>query len=424
MLAARRWLVYGVSMSRGEQGRRASGAVFFIFVTVVLDVMAGTMVFPVLPKLITEVSPGSAARTAELFGILGTLFAVMQFVASPVQGALSDSFGRRPVILASCFGLCIDFVIMALAPNLAWLFLGRIISGVFAGSMSAANAYLVDVTLEESRARMFGYLFAAMGFGLAIGPAFGGWLAVFGIRAPFWAAAGLSLANALYGLLLLPESLARNNRVGFTAHSFNPFGAVTGLWRTYPRLIPWALVTIVSALGATGINVMFVVYTSYRYAWAPRDVGLLLTFYGLATIGVQMVLVPVLVRRLGERLTMLLGYAVQVAAITWGGLASTGSMFCASIALLCLGVVASPTQSAITSRLVGASDQGKLAGATRGLYNIPAIVGPALFAFIFAETIARGGRLLSGTPFLVAASLMAFAGAIAARITSGYSANR
>ena len=390
-----------------------SGAIFFIFVTVVLDVMAGTMAFPVLPRLISVVSPGSAARTAELFGVFGTLFAVMQFAASPVQGALSDSFGRRPIILASCFGLAADFVILALAPDLAWLFAGRVISGLLAGSMTAANAYLVDVTPGSDRARTLGYFFAAVGFGIAIGPAFGGWLAEFGIRTPFWVAAALSLANALYGIFLLPESLPREKRLAFGAHSFNPLAAVGRLWRAYPRLVPWAVVILVGSLGATGLNVLFVVYTSYRYDWSPRDVGLLLTFYGAGAIVVQMLLVPFLVHRLGERLTMLVGYVMQVAAIAWAGLASSGSMFCASIAVLCLGVLASPAQTALVSRLVGASNQGALAGANRSLYNLSAIVGPALYTLVFARAIALGGKPWSGAAFLLSALLVGVAALLA-----------
>jgi DHA1 family tetracycline resistance protein-like MFS transporter len=403
---------------KNERNREA-GTLVFIIVMVVLDVMAGTMAFPVLPKLIATVSPGDAARTAELFGLLGTLFAVMQFGASPVQGALSDRFGRRPVILASCFGLAIDFVIMALAPNLAWLFIGRIVSGIFAGGMTAANAYLVDVTPQERRSQMFGYLFAAMGFGVAIGPAFGGWLATIGLRTPFWVAAGLCLANALYGLFFLPESLAPDKRANIAIGSLNPFGALAGLWLAYPPLVSWAFVTLAAALGGTGLNVMFVIYTSYRYGWAPQDVGMLLTFYGAGAIGVQMGLLPLLLKRLSERAVMLLGYGVQTAAVMGAGLAPSGKLFCVSIAMLCAGIVAGPTQSAIVSRLVGGSDQGKLAGATRSLYNIPAIIAPSFFSFVFAEAIMRGGKPFSGVPFLFAGAMMAFAAVMAARNTSG-----
>lgn len=397
---------------KANPGRR--GAVAFIFITVVLDVMAGTMVFPVMPTLIATVSAGDATHVAGLFGALTTLFFAMQFAASPVQGALSDAYGRRPIILASCFGLGVDSIIVALAPDAGWLFAGRLIAGVLAGSMTAANAWLADVTPAEERAKLFGYFFAAMGLGQSIGPAVGGWLATFGIRAPFWVAAGLSLINGLYGLLILPESLPKERRTGFTTRDFNPAATMLALRNQYPHLLPWAFVMLAFALGATGINVIFVLYTGYRYAWTPRDIGLLLTFYGLGVIAVQTGLVPILSKRLGDMRTMFFGYALEAAAIAGCGFAATSAEFWMCMALLCVGVVASPAQSAIVSRLVAPADQGKLAGATRSLYNLAAVAGPALFTFVFARAVAVGGKDMSGAPFLLAAIFFALAGGAAA----------
>jgi DHA1 family tetracycline resistance protein-like MFS transporter len=392
------------------------GAAIFIFVTVVLDVMAGTMAFPVFPSLIKTVSPGSASHIAELFGALATLFAVMQFAAAPVQGALSDSFGRRPIILASCFGLGVDSVVMALAPDLAWLFAARLVSGILAGSMTAVSAYLADTTAPEKRATVFGYFFAAVGLGQAIGPSLGGWLATYGIRAPFWAAAGMSLLSGLYGLFVLPESLPKERRSAFGAHSFNPLATVFALWRTYPRLVSWVLVMLLLALGVSGINVIFVLYTGYRYAWTPRDIGLLLTSYGVGTIIVQAGLVPLVIRWLGDRRTMLAGFVLQAAAVIGCGLARNGVEFCIAFVVLCCGAVGGPAQSAIVSRLVDASDQGKLSGANRSIYNLSFMIGPALFTYIYAEAVELGGKPFSGAPFLVAGLLIALAGVFTARI--------
>jgi MFS transporter, DHA1 family, tetracycline resistance protein len=393
------------------------GALAFILVTVVLAVMAGTMAFPVLPKLIESVSPGSAARTAELFGAFATVFAIMQFVGSPVQGALSDRFGRRPIIIASSFGMAVDFAIMGLAPNLGWLFAGRVISGALAGSITAASAYLVDITEPHERARMFGFFGAATGLGQAIGPAIGGLLASYGLRVPFWAAAAVSLLSTLYGLFVLPESLKRERRSVLHWRSANPVGAVLSLWRTYPRLVAWAAVTLLFALGGTGINSIFVLYTGYRYDWTPREIGLLMTGFGLGAMIVMAVVTPALAGRLGDRLTMLLGVALTVSGVVCGGLSRSGVGFSLATIGLCLGMITNPTQSAIITRLVGASDQGKLAGAQQSLLNIPAIIGPGVFTLIFAASIRAGGRAYSGVPLLLAAGAMMAAGLLAAYVT-------
>jgi DHA1 family tetracycline resistance protein-like MFS transporter len=398
------------------RSRRA--ATGFIFVTVVIDVMAGTMAFPVLPTLIGEVSPDAgAARIAELFGLLASLFFVMQFIASPVQGALSDRFGRRPIILASTFGIAADFVIMALAPNIWWLAAGRVIGGVLAGSITAANAYIVDTTAPEKRATQFGFLFAAMAFGQTVGPAIGGLLASYGTRVPFWAAAAMSLLNALYGLFVLPESLDQQNRTSIAWADLHPIGAALKLVRTYPAFLPWAAAIGIAGFAGIGVNNVWVVYTGYRYAWTPKDIGLLLSIVGIVGIGLQTLLVSRMVKALGERATMLIGFALAAAGFVLSAFAPTGRLFFAAVLIAVLGNIANAPQSSIMSRLVGPQDQGLLSGATNAIRSLTGIFGPVLFTAIFAQSIRIGGAALSGAAFVVAGLLYAASGLLCAWIT-------
>ena len=399
-----------------SEGRRA--ATGFIFVTVVIDVMAGTMAFPVMPTLIAQVRPGAgAAGIAELFGLLATLFSVLQFLASPVQGALSDRFGRRPVILASAFGIAVDFVIMAVAPNIWWLAAGRVIGGALAGSITAANAYIVDTTAPEKRATQFGFLFAAMAFGQTVGPALGGLLAGYGVRVPFWAAAGLSLASACYGLFVLPESLPKGQRAPLAWGDLHPVGALLRLVRTYPAFLPWAIVIGIGALAGTGINNVFVVYSGYRYAWTPRDIGILLSTVGVAGIVVQTLLVSVAVRWLGERTAMLWGLVLITAGFTAGGFAPTGPLFFAAVMVSISGNIAGPLQSSLVSRLVGPQDQGLLSGANNAIRSFAGIIAPVLFTSVFAQSIRFGGTAFSGLAIVLCGALFAVSSLICAWIT-------
>lgn len=395
--------------------RAATG---FIFVTVVIDVMAGTMAFPVMPTLIGQVSPGTGpARVAELFGLLAALFSILQFLASPVQGALSDRFGRRPVILASAFGIAADFVIMALAPNVLWLAVGRVIGGALAGSITAANAYIVDTTEPEKRATQFGFLFAAMAVGQTVGPALGGVLASYGTRVPFWAAAGLSLASACYGLFVLPESLPAGKRGPLAWADLHPVGALLRLVRTYPAFLPWAVVIGIGALAATGINNVFVVYTGYRYAWTPRDIGILLSTIGAAGIALQTLLISVAVRWFGERPTMLAGLVLITVGFTAAGLAPTGPLFFTAVMVSIFGNIAGPLQTSMVSRLVGPQDQGLLSGANNAIRAFTGIIGPVLFTGLFAQSIRFGGTAFSGFAIVVCGVLFALSSLICAWIT-------
>src|SRR4051794_25973411 len=251
----------------------------FIFVTILLDMVALGIIIPVLPGLVVGFMGGDAAGSAEVLGVFGTAWALMQFLVSPALGVLSDRFGRRPVILLSNFGLGLDYILMAVSPSLSWLFVGRLISGITAASIPAATAYIADVTPPENRAGAFGMLGAAFGLGFVVGPALGGLLGNLDPRLPFWVAAAFSLANAMYGLFVLPESLTREKRSPFSWRRANPVGSLK-LLRSHPELFGLAGANFFTFLAHEVLPSTFVLYATYRYDWSERTVG-----FALATVG-------------------------------------------------------------------------------------------------------------------------------------------
>ena len=396
---------------------RRQAAFTFIFVTVLLDMLALGIVIPVLPKLIESFLGGDTARASQYVGLFGAVWALMQFVFAPLQGALSDRFGRRPVILLSNFGLGLDYILMALAPSLAWLFVGRVISGICAASISTAFAYIADVTSPELRSARFGMLGAAFGAGFVIGPAIGGVLAVVDPRLPFWAAAAFSLLNGFYGLLILPESLPRDERAPFAWRRANPFGALT-LLRSHAELYGLAAANFLAQLGHVALPVTFVLYAGYRYGWDEKAVGFTLALVGACAVVVQAGLVGRFVKRFGERQTLLIGLLFGALGFAIYGVAPTGALFCIGVPVMALWGLASPTAGGLMSRHVSASEQGQLQGANSSIQGIANLVGPVIFAALFSYAIGPGQAWhLPGAPFLLAALLLAAAAAIAWRAT-------
>src|SRR5215468_4714514 len=294
------------SQSAAELSPARGAAVAFIFVTILLDTLALGIIIPILPKLIESFVANDTASAARIFGLFGTAWALMQFFFSPVLGSLSDRFGRRPVVLLSNFGLAADYVLMALAPSLAWLFVGRVISGITSASVSTAFAYIADTTAPDKRAAYFGKIGVAFGAGFILGPALGGLLGDFSPRLPFWAAAALSLANGLYGLFILPESLPKERRAAFRWKSANPIGMLPFL-RSSPILAGLQLANFFSQLAHVVLPSTSVLYLSYRYGWDVRTVGLTLAIVGVCSMVVQGLAVGPIVRRFGERRALLLG---------------------------------------------------------------------------------------------------------------------
>jgi DHA1 family tetracycline resistance protein-like MFS transporter len=389
----------------------------FIFVTVLLDMLALGMVIPVLPKLIESFVGGDTALASEYVGLFSTVWALMQFVFSPVQGALSDRFGRRPVILISNFGLGFDYVVMALAPNLMWLFAGRMVSGICSASISTAFAYITDVTPAEQRAARFGMLGAAFGAGFVIGPAVGGVLGAIDPRLPFWAAGAFSILNGLYGLFVVPESLAKDKRAPFSWRNANPVGSLK-LLRQHRELFGLAGANFLGQLAHVALPTVFVLYAGYRYGWGERAVGFVLALVGICAVVVQAGLVGWFVKRFGERRTLLIGLLFGALGFAVYGIAADGLVFCIGVPLMALWGLASPTSTSLMSRHVSASEQGQLQGANASIQGIANLVAPVIFALLFAWSIGSGRDWhLPGAAFGLAALLLSAAAALAWQVT-------
>src|SRR5262249_25979489 len=325
---------------------------------------------------------------------------------------LSDRFGRRPMILISNFGLGLDYVLMALAPNLWWLFAGRLISGICAASISTAYAYIADVTPPELRAARFGMLGVAFGVGFVLGPALGGLAGALDPRLPFWIAAALSLANTLYGLLVLPESLPAERRAPFAWARANPLGALA-LLRSQPRLLGLATVNFLGNLAHASLPNIGVLYMMYRYGWDERAVGFTMAGVGRCSMVVQGALIGPAVARLGERAALIVGLMFGVLGFAAFGAAATGLLFLAGIPLLALWGLASPAALGLMSRQVGPNEQGQLQGANASIMGIANLLGPGLFAQTLALSIASRDWHWPGAAFLLAALILVAAIAVA-----------
>ena len=400
-----------------SSGRGA--AVAFIFITILLDMLALGLIMPILPTLVESFVDNDTARAARIFGVFGTAWALMQFLFSPILGSLSDRFGRRPVVLLSNFGLGLDYVLMALAPSLIWLFIGRVISGITSASISTAFAYIADITPAERRAAVFGKVGAAFGAGFIVGPAVGGLLGDVDPRLPFWVAAGLSFANTMYGLLILPESLARDRRSPFRWRSANPIGALR-LLRADRILAGLSISNFFAQLAHAVLPSIFVLYATYRYGWDSKTVGVTLAMVGICAMVVQGAGIGPIVRIFGERRALLLALACGAAGFFIFAIAPTGPLSWLGIPVMSLwGVSGAAIQSLMTKR-VDADRQGQLQGATSSVQSVSQLLGPFVFTLTFAYFIGPQAPVhLPGAPFLLASVLVLLALAVAAATLSG-----
>lgn len=405
-------------ISSSAPAPRRQAAIAFIFITVVLDVLAMGIIIPILPRLIQDFLQGDTARAAEMFGVFATVWALMQFFCSPIIGMLSDRFGRRRVILLSNFGLGLDYMVMALAPTIGWLFVGRVISGITGASFTTAGAYIADITPKEKRAASYGILGAAWGLGFVLGPALGGILGGVNPRLPFWVASGLTLVNALYGLIVLPESLPPEKRTPrFVWAKANPLGSLK-LLRSHHELFGLATVNFLYYLSHQVLQSVFVLYVGYRYNWSARAVGLTLAAIGIGSVIVQGGLVRPVVARIGDRRALFVGLVFGTIGFACWGLAPTGILFLAAIPIGSLMGFYGPAAQGLMTHRVSASEQGQLQGANSSVQGIAGLVGPGLFTWIFAHFISTGRSWqLPGAPFLLGSLLLLTALLLALKVT-------
>lgn len=391
-------------------------ALGFIFVTLFLDVFGVGLIIPILPKLIEQLSGGNVSAASHTYGWLAAVAALMQFLCAPALGSLSDRFGRRPVILGSLFGSWLDYLLLAFAPSLPWFFLGRVITGITSANFTAANAYIADVSPPEKRAANFGLVAAAFGLGFIAGPALGGWIGgQFGLRAPFFVTAGLTLINWLYGFFVLPESLAPENRRAFDWKRANPIGSLMALKR-HPEVFGLTETYFLMNLAHQVFPSTWVLYTSYRFNWTPKQVGVSLAVVGVMAAIVQGGLARKIIPRLGERRSIITGLTNATIFFAMYGLATQGWMIYVFIVVGTFGAIAMPALQGLISRSVPANEQGAVQGALASLASLAGILGPPLTTGLFGYFISANAPVqLPGAAFFCGSAIMFLALLLALR---------
>lgn len=389
----------------------------FILLTVFMSVLGIGLVVPVLPQLITELAGDDLAVGARTYGLFVAVYAAMQFLFAPVLGALSDRFGRRPVLLVSVFGAGLDYLVMALAPGIALLFAARAFAGLTAANITVANAYIADITPAPERARRFGLVGAAFGLGFIVGPAIGGLLGSYGLRVPFFAAAAVTLINWLYGYFVLPESLPLARRRRFMLRSAHPLGSIARL-RAFRGVPSLAAVVVIAAMAHQLLQSVWVLFTGLRFGWGPLENGLALAFLGVTTALMQGAGIRPLLARFGERRAIALGLSASIAAYTLYALVPLGWMLFPVMAIGSLGGLTGPALQGRISRAVSEDEQGGVQGALASLGSLAAIVSPIVATALFALfTAPHAPWTLPGAPFLLGALLLTAGLALAQRAT-------
>lgn len=381
-------------------------AIGFIFITLLIDVMGWGLIIPVMPKLISELKHIPVNQASSYGALLLSAYAITQFVFAPVIGNLSDRYGRRPVLLSSLLGFGIDYLFLALAPTYGWLFVGRIIAGITGASFTTAAAYIADISTAETRAKNFGMIGAAFGLGFVIGPAIGGLLAEWGVRAPFYAAAGLCLLNTLYGYFVLPESLSLENRRAFKWKKANPFGSLKFLSKT-PAIGGLAVCYFLIYLAAQAVQGNWNFFTIYRFGWTEGMVGISLAVVGLLVGGVQAGLTRVINPKLGNDRSIYLGLLLYSIGLALFAFATQGWMMFVFLVPYCMGGIAGPSLQATLAGHVPPNEQGELQGALTSLMSLTTIIGPLMMNNLFTYFTSEKAPIhFPGVSFLLGAIFM------------------
>ena len=385
---------------------KKQAAIGFIFITLLIDVIGWGLIIPVMPELIAGLKHITVNEASKEGGLLLFVYAFMQFICAPILGNLSDQYGRRPVLLFSLFGFGVDYIFMGFAPSFGWLFVGRTISGITGASFTTASAYIADISTAETRAKNFGLVGAAFGMGFIIGPAIGGLLTGWGIRAPFYAAAILSLLNWLYGYFVLPESLSRENRRKFNWRQANPLGSLQNL-KKYPAVAGLILALTLVYLGSHAVQSNWSYYTAYRFRWTPKTIGISLAVVGALVAMVQAGLIRWITPRIGTERCIYIGLLMYAIGMFLFALATQSWMMFVFLIPYCLGGIAGPALQATITSHVPANTQGELQGSLTSLMSLTSIFGPLLMTNLFAYfTSIQSPVHFPGAPFVMGGLLM------------------
>ncbi len=385
---------------------KKSPAIGFIFITMLIDIIGLGIIIPVIPTLIKELIQGDISEAAKYGGWLIFAYAVTQFVFSPLIGNLSDKFGRRPIILISLFGFSLDYLLLAFAPTITWLFIGRIISGITGASITTATAYIADVSTSENRAKNFGLIGAAFGLGFIIGPVIGGFLGQYGSRVPFYAASVLCMLNFLYGYFILPESLAKENRRDFSWKRANPVGAILNL-KKYPTLIGLFLAVFILNVASHAVQSNWSYFTIYRFAWDEKMVGISLGVVGLLVGIVQGGLIRYTSPKLGNKKSIFIGMSLYCIGMFLFATASESWMMFVFLIPYCLGGISGPALQSVVSEQVSASEQGEIQGTMTSIMSASSIIGPLMMSSVFYYFTHKSAPFqFAGAPFVLAGLLM------------------
>ena len=385
---------------------KKQAAIGFIFITLLIDITGWGIIIPVIPKLISELIHGDISEAAKYGGWLTFAYAITQFVFAPIMGNLSDQYGRRPILLFSLFGFSLDYLLLAFAPTITWLFVGRIIAGITGASITTAAAYIADVSTPENRAKNFGLIGAAFGLGFIIGPVIGGLLGQYGSRVPFYAAAILCMLNFLYGYFILPESLAQKNRRKFELKRANPIGAFMNL-KKYPSLVGLVIAIFILYVASHAVQGNWSYFTMYKFSWTEKMVGISLGVIGLLVGIVQGVLIRWINPILGNQKSIYIGMALYTLGMFLFASATEGWMMFVFLIPYCLGGIAGPALQSVVSSQVPANEQGEIQGTLTSLMSASAIIGPPLMSSVFYYFTHKTAPFqFAGAPFVLGGILM------------------